>query len=268
MSFYYENKTDDLHASHVVHERKLQCGAHLHRHLELVLLEKGETVAFADTERCSLSAGDAFLVFPNVIHRYVSVAREKFYILIVNPDLMPAYAQLFLAQTPSSARVQGLANDPDVISLAAQLTALPRPRGNVADAIRQGLLTALFGKVLEKMQFSTAPAGNTALHAVLAYCNANYQKDLSLATLENELHLSKYYISHLFSDKLGIGFTAYVNSLRVSFACRYLQYGDQSITEIGSLVGFGTQRTFNRAFREQMGTTPLEYRRKREEEHK
>ena len=78
--------------------------------------------------------------------------------------------------------------------------------------------------------------------------------------LEQELHISKYYISHLFSDKLHISFNDYVNSLRVSHACRYLRDGTLSVTEVAAKVGFGTLRTFNRAFSKQIGCTPSAYR--------
>jgi AraC-like DNA-binding protein len=79
--------------------------------------------------------------------------------------------------------------------------------------------------------------------------------------LEEELHLSKYYISHLFGDKLGIRFNDYINSLRISEACRLLRTSTLSVTEISDASGFGTLRTFNRAFMKQMGMSPSEYRR-------
>ena len=78
--------------------------------------------------------------------------------------------------------------------------------------------------------------------------------------MEEELHLSKYYISHLFGSKIGTGFNDYINALRVSEACRYLRRTNKSITEISALVGFGTLRTFNRAFFKQVGMSPSEYR--------
>ena len=55
-------------------------------------------------------------------------------------------------------------------------------------------------------------------------------------------------------------FNDYINSLRVSAASRYLSGTDKSITEISELVGFGTSRTFNRAFLKQFGKSPSEYR--------
>lgn len=99
------------------------------------------------------------------------------------------------------------------------------------------------------------------LQSVVSYCARNFNRELSLDVLEEELHISKYYISHLFSDRLGIRFNDYVNSLRVSDACRLLRQTDASITEISELVGFGTLRTFNRAFIKHTGVSPSAYRR-------
>ena len=114
----------------------------------------------------------------------------------------------------------------------------------------------------------TVPDDSHALKAIVNYCARNYTKDLSLSLLESELHISRYYISHLFSDKLQIGFNDYINSLRVSFACNYLKHSDRSVTEISDLVGFGTLRTFNRAFQKQIGRSPSEYRRINDQERK
>ena len=99
------------------------------------------------------------------------------------------------------------------------------------------------------------------MREIVSYCTRNFMSDLSLEVLEDALHLSRYYISHLFSHKLGIRFTDYVNSLRVSEACRLLRQTDRSITEVCACAGFNTLRTFNRSFMKQMGASPSEYRR-------
>ena len=99
-----------------------------------------------------------------------------------------------------------------------------------------------------------------ALRSIVSYCTRNFSEDLSLSVLEEKLHLNKYYISHLFSNRLGIRFNDYINSLRISEACRFLLNTDLNVTEISELVGFNTLRTFNRAFTKQIGASPTEYR--------
>ena len=121
---------------------------------------------------------------------------------------------------------------------------------------------ALFGELLEKITLKSVRSDEgRALRSIIKFCSKNFKQEISLSVLSDRLHLSKYYISHLFSDKLGISFTDYVNSLRVSESCVMLRSGAMSITEIAYAVGFGTLRTFNRAFVKQMGISPSEYRR-------
>jgi YesN/AraC family two-component response regulator len=119
------------------------------------------------------------------------------------------------------------------------------------------------------MELSETQTGDYhAVGAIMNYCNENYHKPLSLTVLAKDLHLNKYCISHIMSNKLNIGFNDYINSLRVSNACKLLVKSDDTVTEISEAVGFNTLRTFNRAFSKQMNCTPSEYRRKKKNEGK
>ena len=122
-------------------------------------------------------------------------------------------------------------------------------------------MLALFSELLSRMETTRPQVGDSeTLRALVSYCSRNFAENLSLSVLEEHLHLNKYYISHLFSEKLGMRFNDYVNSLRISEAQRLLVNSDLSITHISEQVGFNTLRTFNRAFFKQMGLTPSEYR--------
>lgn len=241
----------------------LACLPHLHRELELVCMLEGETVTYVDSVRDVLRAGDVFLTFPNQIHFYESRAIEKYLIFIIKPDLMPDLMDVFLSGVPSSAIIRGAANQPQIKALFDSLAELcsAASDSDFAATRRRGYLLALFSELLSQMTVARLSVGDSgALRSIVAFCEKNFAENLSLSLLEERLHLNKYYISHLFSEKLGMRFNDYVNSLRVSEACRYLAGSDYSITEISEIVGFNTLRTFNRAFMKQMGTSPSEYR--------
>ena len=258
MIAFYENKNDALS---LWEGHRLEYAAHLHHHLELVLFLEGKSVAFADAERCEIEAGDAFLAFPEQVHRYETVAHEHFYILIADPRLLPELSVLFDGPLPESALIKGGARDPLVLDAVRQLLSMKEPQTVAQKAIQKGLLLTVFGHILNTCKLSQARTGGSQVfRAVVEYCTKNYQRELSLSVLEQELHVSKYYVSHLFSERMRLSFNDYVNSLRVAHACRYLKGDEHAITEICSLVGFSTLRTFNRAFQKQMGTTPSEYR--------
>lgn len=258
MIAYYETRDRDFTARR---GKRLHCPAHLHPHLELVVFCGGRSTAFADTERCELEPGDIFLTFPSQIHSYETTCEEDFYLLIVDPELLPELSSYFNGTLPTSALLKGAAADPEILQLVLWLLEGERSSTPLERTVRRGHLLALFAKLLSLYSFSDVPhQSSNAFRAVVEYCTKNYAGELSLSVLERELHISKYYISHLFAEKLKIGFNDYVNSLRVSHACRFLRHSEYSVTEISSMVGFSTLRTFNRAFLKQMHKTPTDYR--------
>lgn len=269
MIAFYENRTDELHCRDNSNgNRRLRCAAHLHSHIELVLFLDGRSTAFCGTERVDLQPGDVFITFPNQIHRYESFEKECYYLFLINPEILPELSSVFSDSLPTSALLRGMASNEEILALAKRLFAIKEDDSPLAKIERNGYLLALLGKLLRHMELSNTVSDDShALKTLVNYCARNFKSELSLSLLENELHISRYYISHLFSDKLKIGFNDYINSLRVSSACTYLKSNERSITEISSLVGFGTLRTFNRAFSRQMGQTPSEYRASKRKEH-
>lgn len=243
---------------------------HLHRELELICLVEGEAVAYADSARFRISGGDLFIAFPNQIHFYEMHTPGTYYCIIFRPDMIPEMAEIFGEGVPQTAALCGVLRNPQIRALVDGLkdSAFREP-DNQLENLRRGYLLALFAELVPKMHVSRLPVGDSeALRTIVSFCTRNFSENLSLAVLEEQLHLNRYYISHLFSGKLGLRFNDYINSLRVSEACKYLLNSDLNVTEIGSRVGFNTPRTFNRAFVKQLGISPTEYRRDRSSRHK
>ncbi len=240
---------------------RLRFPAHLHRHVELVLFRSGRAVAYADGERCELAAGDVFIAFPNQVHSYdPPTGEERYYVLIVEPELMAELQEILFHSVPKSAVLRG-AVDEEMLSLARRLRELKAAHTVLEQTERRALLLLLFGKILSRCELVHSNAeASSAFKSVINYCTQNYEKELTLSVLERELHISKYYISHLFAERMRLGFNDYINSLRVSHACRLLRHAEQGVTAVGAAVGFSTTRTFNRAFLKEMGMTPSEYR--------
>lgn len=262
MGAIYENKKDDFSCRNALSGRyPLAFGAHLHYHLEMVYMIEGCTTCAVDTGEYTIQSGDVLLVFPNQVHRYDPAEKEKYLLFIINPDLLPELSRSFSGAAPTSPIIRGVGSDPYMHQLLMTLSHTEDMPADYRDAITKGYLLAFFGELLSRMTFrESSQTDSLTLRSIVSFCAQNYSRELTLATLEEELHLSKYYISHLFGSKIGTGFNDYINALRVSEACRYLRRTNKSITEISALVGFGTLRTFNRAFIKQVGMSPSEYR--------
>lgn len=261
MKIIYEKKTDDLYYWDGS-KNPLKCNAHLHYSVEIVYMRSGSAVAYIDSDAFEINSGDLLIVFPNRIHRFEDRKEGNQYdLFIVNPDIVAELSRRISAENPQNPVIQNVAKNERLHSLIKILSDVNNFPQTYRETMLKGYFLAFFSEVLEMLPMrSNKPDENQAMRTVIQYCAQNFTKELSLTILEEELHLNKYYISHLFGDKLGMRFNDYINSLRISESCRLLRMSDLNITEISGASGFGTLRTFNRAFIKQIGMSPSEYR--------
>jgi adenosylhomocysteinase len=259
---YEKRKTDFYYRTDKNYSVKLGCHPHLHHHIEFVYMIEGHSTGYADSAAYQICPGDIFIAFPNQVHRFVTTEPEKYMLFIVGPDIIPEIDSLIGSSLPGTNLLKNADRYPDLVGLLYKLAGVCNESDSRhRDIILRGYLLAFFGELLRRIPLTKLRSGETqALKAVIDYCSKNYTSPLSLSVLEDKLHINRCYISHLFGDRLNIRFNDYINSLRVSQACRYLRQTDKSITEISELVGFGTLRTFNRAFIKHMKQTPSAYR--------
>ena len=124
-----------------------------------------------------------------------------------------------------------------------------------------GYLNVMMSLILPRLQLKTVNAdNNSAFYNIIDFCTHNYKDDITLDYVAESLHLSKYYISHLINKRLKQNFNEYINNLRITEACNLLRETDTKIADISEDVGFGTIRSFNRAFKQIMNVSPAEYR--------
>ena len=95
---------------------------------------------------------------------------------------------------------------------------------------------------------------------VVQYVMEHFQEPLTLERLARELHVNKYYISRIFSNRLQSNFRRYLNHIRLEYAMELMKAGNASLVDVCMEAGFNSLRSFHRAFAEIMGMTPAEYR--------
>jgi gamma-glutamyl-gamma-aminobutyrate hydrolase PuuD len=83
--------------------------------------------------------------------------------------------------------------------------------------------------------------------------------DVYIETLARDMNSNRTYLSAYLHKERGTSFTAYVNDLRLQEAMPLLEKGTKRASEIAFLVGFSSEYTFRRIFKEKMGCTPREY---------
>ncbi len=231
---------------------------HIHTHLELIWMAEGASCANVDNKEFLMEQGDLFLAFPNQIHFYQDTTSLQGYLFIFSQDLFPDLKELFQNKVPASPIIKNSCLPKDTEKRLKKIMKKNNSDSTFDRIAAKGYLLALMGELLPLMSLIPAPSDHDSIKSVLTYCSENYTEPLSLEIISRNLHLNKYYISHIFKERMNIGFTDFVNSLRVEHACNLLERGC-SITEIAFSSGFSSIRTFNRVFANTVGMTPREY---------
>jgi AraC-like DNA-binding protein len=255
---------------------------HYHAAAELSVMVAGEAVESVNGREHRVSAGSVTLRLPHHIHAYSAVppGGRKCGLMFEMNMLLGSAAdadwcgRLFQVGShyESSTRLQG-------DDLAQMMTAYDLLRGEYEkgghvghDGMAKSLLSQmliLFLRNARPIDGRVLPAsaeGNTILPSLLQYVHVNYTKPIGLASVARRFGVSTSYVSRLLRENTGKGIVAYVHELRVISATAMLSSTDMSAAEIAQSVGFESLRTFNRVFRDVLGVTPTEYRRRSEQQ--
>lgn len=260
MYFHIENKKNAFEIHN--HQKKLSAVPHLHTHIEMLLVYEGESEAVADTRHAVVKPGDIFIAFPNQIHYYLDKTETVLHdIIIFSADMCPEFNRIFGSYVLKSPVLKGAGNNPKIMSSFNNIMECAKIRGEYAETEVRGSMLVLLSEVFRTAQLDENLSYDMGLAKdIINYCYDNYNTDISLASVAESLHVSRYYVSRLFSSRLNIGFNSYINSLRIRRACEMLKTNDRSVTEIAGLVGYNSVRTFDRCFAEIRGISPKEYR--------
>lgn len=115
--------------------------------------------------------------------------------------------------------------------------------------------------IIQNKQTNLLDEPTAAFWKILHYIHTNYAaEDLTLDKISEIFHMSVPNVSRSFKKYFGKGFLEYVHFLKIEHAATLLKHTSLSITDISYEVGFQSQRTFSRVFRNLKGMSANEYR--------
>lgn len=126
------------------------------------------------------------------------------------------------------------------------------------------LLNALLIEIIKTGQ--TAGKENPYMHPVIGkammYVLSYPEKNFTLADIAKLCHISPAYFSHIFHKETGKPFKKWLNGIKIEHACRLLENSELSVLEISLECGFRSISHFGKIFKNAVGITPKEYRKR------
>ncbi|MBT3191641.1 MAG: helix-turn-helix domain-containing protein [Verrucomicrobia bacterium] len=105
-----------------------------------------------------------------------------------------------------------------------------------------------------------ATGGNNPLQRAKAYIDENLVDDLKIDDVAARSGVSTSQLQRIFRDTLGMPFSTYLTTSRMTRAKELLAGTDRPITDIAFDVGYNDSNYFSTAFRKHEGISPSQYR--------
>lgn len=230
------------------------------------------------SERYRLQRGDIVFVPPGISHRPLLPEQMtdpyKRYVLWLSQEFMEYYSRLFpheIAPRQSSVRI--LRTGGTEWERLGELF-----RSGVQEAERQedsweaavaGNTITLLTQLKRATEDRTAPAPRAEkpelLDKIMAFVEAHHGSEITIGDLAKRFFVSSSTVSHLFKQKMGVSFYRYVTQRRLIAAKTGIEQG-MLLEDAARNAGFGDYSGFYRAFRQEYGISPRQYRMIRESE--
>lgn len=233
--------------------------AHLHRQVEIFYVLDGAIEITIDGQKKLLEKGMTSIAFPNVVHKTYTPESSSAIMMIFNADFLPDFYAEFHTQKPKSPFLEA-SSDMEGLHFLMQMLLESRQK-NTDIRIAKGYLYIIVSMLLSKLTLIKQESISSGIcQDISAYMNMHFMEDISLSQLAATLGYSKYHISHIFKATFGCSYNDYLKQLRAEHAMGLLTHSDLSVTEICFASGFGSLRTFYRAFHDVYGASPKSMR--------
>lgn len=201
-----------------------------------------------------LSRGDIFFVFPAQLY-YLDADKDFAYIYISFMGSGVAAVLSRCGVKPTAPVYGGMAHLCPIFEDAVR-----RVNQKNSNLLTEGVLYYALSFVGEDDGDAESEESSEDLfEAIVDYVDRHYRDpDFSLTALASVFSYTQKYLSFLFKKHMQIGFSNYLNNLRIQYANELIKKGNESITEIAYACGYRDYSYFARVFKKRTGQTPTE----------
>jgi AraC-like DNA-binding protein len=231
---------------------------HLHQDYELVIPTFGTIRVLTEDRTEILTPGNCALILSDQMHAYDTVDSSGTFVHVFSPDTVGTFTK----------ETSGKIGTKSVFSVPRELT------NNYLDTIAsrrdyreftlKGFLYLFLAEYLSQTKLvSRHTAQSSLLSSMFAYISAHFREKITLEDVAESCGYDAHYLSRVFATHVGINFKRVINSYRLDYARTLLQETKLSITDVALASGFGSVRSFNRAFADEFNEVPKKGRKAR-----
>ena len=271
-SFFYENihRAYDGRPYIDLQMHNLNYFSHFHDEIELIYVVSGVVYLHTNSRSYTINPGETAIIMPGEIHSYTSEEDNHCYIIKFFPSAHTEsvdFAHLrFVDHVMTRSHICHSEVHSMMNNVAKEMTC--KKSGYELSVTRD--LTGIILLFLRNIPFAHISGDDdkkqtrqlVLLQKVDEFVNRYYSTAISLEDIAEYCGYSTYYFSHFFKAATGQNFSDYLVLFRIERSLYMIANTDKKLTDIAFDCGFNSIRSFNRAFRAHLKTTPSDYREK------
>jgi len=249
----FERKTHFFSSEHHVN---VEYGVHIHAEMEIVTVNSGVLTMTVGTQEYDIPEGHGLIIPPFSPHSFHSKQTNLCHVFVFSEVVVPYFFEYINENIPTSHlfRVSDAS-----MSLCDSL--LPHKQNSADYITAEAVLAPLCRDVYVGCTFAPRTRDYSDIFSkMIDYIKLHFAENIGLEDVAHAIGAHPVTLSKTCSKSMGVGFHYYLQCQRCDHAANLLKASDMSVTEIALSSGFGSIRSFNRAFLQIYNMTPTEYK--------
>lgn len=233
---------------------------HSHRFTEIFFIKSGTGYMQIENETIPVKADSLVLIGAQVLHTEFSNSSDPldYYVLGVeglkiNTDRPAEYSVVNSSANSSSIRLC-------FESILREMHNKKTCYEEICQHYLAILILLIYRKDHVSYELVEPQNSSRECHKARRYIEDNYHSKITLDLLADNCNITKYYLSHQFTELYGKSPIAYLTEVRISAAKDLLTTTSYSIEEIAGSTGFSSSSYFSQTFQKICHVSPQQYR--------
>lgn len=237
---------------------------HTHNYAELFYIISGCGQFLIDDELHPITADQLIIVNPNVLHTEVSYEAQPLTYIVLGISGLTLSLE---SSDDDRFCILNCSGDGQILSCMRNILQEIEACATGYDKICQAYVEILVVLLMRNAKLAVTPklsphtkSVNRQSASIRNYIDNHYKEPLTLDLLAAKIKANKYHIAHTFKREFGISPINYMIHCRIEECKRLLDETDLSLSQISGIVGFSSASYFSQRFRQNVGISPVEYR--------
>jgi two-component system response regulator YesN len=177
-----------------------------------------------------------------------------------NIKLLRAEAYEIITSAISQARSQSVCDERELFKINTVFVNVLSDLNHIHQI--KSLLTSILLEIVNLIHHAAETKPHKLIGLVKKYIEENIAKNITIKDLAGSLNMSISHLQHLLKKSGNLSFKEYLIRVRIDNAKKLLTGSGLNITEIAFASGFNDSNYFSTIFKQKVGVSPLEFKRK------